>query len=57
MSPPDGVQVPYLRPAKLDAGTLREAQAILERYQYKFLAKKIAKMATALELSEPDDDA
>lgn len=41
----------------VNARTLREAQAILERYKYSFLAKKIGKMAAALEMSEPDDDA
>ena len=40
-----------------DVGTLREAQVILERYRYSFLAKKIGKMVDALEFSSRDDDA
>lgn len=53
---PSVLQAPSPR-AKLDVGVLREAQLVLERYQYSFLAKKIGKMAAALELEKRDDDA
>lgn len=41
----------------INAREIREAQLILERYKYSFLAKKLGKIADTLEMSEPDDDA